>query len=250
MRSIHSWPVTVSAKTFVLGLMLCLASLGTASALDVPWNNTPYTHYSDDEPLEDVISALMTSQGIPVVVSGQISSKIHLDFREVKPSEFFNHLMSTHQLTWYYDGQMLYVYKVDEIGTGSLRLNHLSVSEFSAMLEELGILDTRFSWRKAKSDQLVYFSGPERFIALVMEMADVLDVKQPRKPTARARREGPAVYRWEDDSGHIRFSTKKPSTQSKSLKAKPVSRPKKTVRHELRKPARKTQPVSTRVIKP
>ncbi len=232
-------PVTLIASLMIIN--------NPVYALQVPWNAVPYSHFSDNEALSEVISALMTSQDVPVVVSQKIKSEVNLDFRYMQPKEFFNHLMSAYHLTWYYDGQMLYVYSMGEIHTGTVRLKHISVSDFSAELEKLGILDSRFSWRKAKNDQLVYFSGPERFISMVLEMSAVLDIKV-HKPRKRVIAQKPTVYRWKDKDGIIRFSTKRPGQKKTRIDSKRVSKTQKMSRRTTYEKSPSIDPVKTSVL--
>lgn len=216
-------------------------------ALNIQWNQQPYSHYSENEPLNDVIAALMTSQNIPVVTSKSIESTVNIDFRSMLPETFFTQLVSAYHLTWYYDGQILYVYNMDEINTGSLKLSHISVSQFSESLTELGILDSRFSWRKSNDDQLVYFSGPERFTSIVMEMAKVLDTAKSKRIERRAASR-PTIYRWKDKQGVVRFSTTRPNKNSAKVKARIVSKANKMKPRTHHNPSAAIKPLAAKNV--
>lgn len=228
-------------------VILILMLPSKTHALNIEWNLQPYSHYSENEPLGDVIAALMTSQNIPVVTSKSIKSKVNIDFRSMLPERFFKQLVSAYHLTWYYDGQILYVYKMDEINTGSLKLSHISVSQFSESLTELGILDSRFSWRKSSDDKLVYFSGPKRLTSIVMEMAKVLDTARSNS-VARRKVSRPTIYRWEDNNGTVRFSTSQPAKNSSNVKIRIVSKANKMKRQTIQNQKQYIKPIVAKKI--
>jgi type II secretory pathway component GspD/PulD (secretin) len=179
-----------------------MLSLGQAQAAELQWSTEPYSHYSDQEPLRDVLKSLVATQGIPVVISGRIQDVVNVRFEPLPPGEIFTRLVNAYKLTWYYDGQALYVYPMDEVHTATLQLKHASVKEFNDSLERLDVLDSRFHWRVSEPDRLIYFAGPERFVSLVMEMAKVFDDE-----------DGPAaglVYKWTNEAGIVNYSTAPP----------------------------------------
>ncbi|MEE4379291.1 MAG: hypothetical protein V2J55_17530 [Candidatus Competibacteraceae bacterium] len=180
-----------------------LLSLVQVQAAELQWSTQPYSHYSDQEPLRDVLKSLVATQGIPVVISGQIEDIVNVHFEQTQPGEIFSRLVDAYKLTWYYDGQALYIYPMDEVHTATLQLKHASVKEFSDSLDRLGVIDSRFHWRVSEPDRLIYFAGPKRFVSLVMEMAKVFDAE-----------DGPAaglVYKWVNEEGVINYTTAPPS---------------------------------------
>lgn len=184
---------------YLTGGMILLAAVLPVQAAELPWSSAPYSHYSEQEPVGEVLKGLLASYGIPVVVSSAVKEEVSAQFERLPPREIFHRLMSTYNLTWYFDGQVLYVYRGDEVRTGTVRLRSVSVEDFSQTLKRLGILDARFRWTTSPSDGLIFFSGPERFVNLVMEMATELDRQSHHK-----------VYKWRDRKGITHFSSAPP----------------------------------------
>lgn len=200
-QRVSGWANRMMLQTtgVVLGLVL---GVGPAQAAELHWSANPYSHYSDQEPIGEVLKSLLAAQGIPLVVSDQVQDRVSARFEHKPPEQAFADLMQTYNLTWYYDGHVLYVYRLDEIRTASLRLQFISVADFRAALARLGILDSRFSWDSSEPDGLIRFAGPPALINLIQETAKALD---------RQTLPGVAVYKWEDPKGVMNFSSRPPA---------------------------------------
>jgi type II secretory pathway component GspD/PulD (secretin) len=149
----------------------------------------------------------MSAQGVPVVVSGDVTGALSGRFQKMQAQDVFEQIISTYNLVWYYDTHTLYVYNSDEMQTGTIKLQALTVAEFRQSLKDLGIFDVRFSWQASEPDGLIFFSGPQRYVTLVMEMAEVLDSQRNRL----------TVYRWKDNDGVTNFSTASPGSHQNQV---------------------------------
>ena len=188
---------------FVLGLQ-------QATAKELHWDDSVYTHYSDQEPLVSLLEALASSQNTPIIMSEKIETTVSGYYKKMSPKEIFLKVIKTNGLVWYYDGETLYVEREDEMQTGSVSLSNVSASQFTSSLERLGILDHHYQWIASDVDRMVYFKGPEPFVTAVLEMSKVLD-----KPSSR-----PQVYRWVDENGVTNFSTDMPEIYKKNRREK------------------------------
>ncbi len=190
-------------KPFLPACLLgaCLIPAVSVNAAPLPWNGGVYSHFSDQEPLAEVLKTLAASQNTPIVVSARVKDVVSLKFKEMAPRDMFNELVRTYGLIWYYDKESLYIYKEEEAQTASVSLKNLSPDEFTAALQRLDVLDERFKWQVSEIDNLIYFTGPERFISAVLDMASVVDSQR----LARQR-----IYRWKDASGVMNYSNEAP----------------------------------------
>ena len=195
--------LTILKTGLFLGILLTAFN---AQAAELSWPNEPYSHYSNQEPLRDVVESLAASQGIPVVVSDSVDDVVSISFHQIMPAELFDRLIKAYNLTWYYDGNTLFVYGIDEMLTSTIKLSTLTALDFQKSLQDLGIFDGRFPWRVVKRQNLIYFSGPPRFVALVNEMAKKLDINQNQPDNI--------VYRWIDEYGITHFSSTAPNNVS------------------------------------
>lgn len=173
----------------------------------IKWESDSYSHYSKGEELADVLKDLMSFQRIPVVVSSKVVGEVNLRFENLPPGEVLDRLARLYQLAWYYDGHALFVYRMDETKTATLKLVHLPVTDFTESLKRLGIYDSRYSWKASEADGFIYFSGPPRYVKLVMETAKAMDEKV-SKTAVNA-----VVYRWKDGKGIVNFSSTPPASR-------------------------------------
>jgi type II secretory pathway component GspD/PulD (secretin) len=185
--------------TWVAFLLLSLS--GAVVAAPVPWKADVYSHFSDQEPLAEMLKTLFSVQDIPVVVSPKVKEVVSLHFKERKPEDIFRELSKTYGLIWYYDKEAFYVYKEDEVQTASVSLKKMSPIEFTNSMKRLMVLEDRFQWEVSEVDNIIYFSGPERFVSAVLEMAKVMDTQNQEKRQ---------VYRWKDHKGVVNFSSEDP----------------------------------------
>lgn len=184
---------------WIVFLLLFFSEMAVASPIS--WKEDNYSHFSDQEPLSDLLKAFAASQDIPIVVSPKVKDVVSLHFKLRKPVDIFQELVKTYGLIWYYDKEALYVYKEDEVQTASVSLKKTSPAEFTNSMKRLGVLEDRFQWEISEVDNIIYFTGPERFVSSVLDMAQVMDTQSQDKRQ---------VYRWKDKNGVVNFSSEDP----------------------------------------
>lgn len=194
-------------STLSISLVFCSLSL---QAAPLPWAESEYAHYSNQEPIRDLLSALSASQKTPIVISKKVDSVVSAYFKTNSAKQIFDDIVKTYNLSWYYDGDTLYVYTKDEVETGSVALKYISPKDFTRSMKRLGILDDHFYWVASDVDKMIYFKGPERFVSSVLEMSKVLD-----KKTAKREITG-EIYKWVDKRGVVNFGSKLPKELDKS----------------------------------
>ncbi|MGF1526674.1 MAG: secretin N-terminal domain-containing protein [Candidatus Competibacterales bacterium] len=194
---------------FVAALSLALCWTFEARAARLDWPDRPYSYYANEESLRDVLKSLATSHGMPAVISDEIDASVSVNFTSRYPREIFEQLVRAYNLTWYFDGKTLYIYKLDELVSQTIRLNRTSVDAFEQELRELGVYDERFYWRSIPARGLIYVTGPERYITLIKEWVVALD-------SAPERPQGGAVYTWTDANGITHFSSEPPDNLGRS----------------------------------
>lgn len=188
-----------SASTLAAFAALLISS--PAFSAPTPWQKETYSHFSDQEPLADLLKTLAATDDIPIVVSPKVKDIVSLHYKLMQPADMFTELVKTYGLIWYYDKEALYIYKEDEVQTASVSLKTMSPAEFTNSMKRMEVLDERFQWQISEVDNIIYFTGPERFVSAVLDMAKVMDTQ---KPTKRQ------VYRWKDKNGVVNFSSEDP----------------------------------------
>ncbi len=198
--------ITATVLSFSL-----FSSNNNLEAAELPWASSEYAHYSNQEPLRDLLEALSASQKTPIVVSERIDDVVSVYFKTNSAKKIFQDLVKTYNLSWYYDGDTLYVYTKEEMQTGSVALKYISPEDFSVSMRRLGILDDHFYWVASDIDKMIYFKGPERFVSSVLEMSRVLDKETAKKPEITGK-----IFKWVDRNGVVNFGSKLPQHLDKS----------------------------------
>lgn len=188
----------------------CLLVANTL-AKDLPWSDTPYTHFSDQEPLKDFFNALAASQKTPIVVSDKIDTVVSGYYKRMTPKAIFLEVVKSNGLVWYFDGNTLFINREDEMQSGTVSLTNTTASAFTSALERLGVLDHHYHWVASDVDQMVYFKGPEQFVTAVLAMSESLDKKQKKV----------SIYKWVDKKGVTNFSSSLPEEGKTSVELKP-----------------------------
>lgn len=196
-------------KLFILILLFCSST--TLFAEKLPWDKEKYTHYSEEQPLKEMLEEMAASQETSIVISPKVEDIISVYYKQMYPIDILKSLAKSNDLLWYYDGKVLYIYKNNEIQTGSVTLKRLSVKQFSQALRKIGILDDQFYWNEVESEGIVYFKGPERFVSAVLQMSEILDNKKPTNDK---------VFKWVSKSGRVHYSNINPEKGEVSIGSK------------------------------
>lgn len=170
-----NWNIThIFLRTF---WFFCLCCLGVtqAGAQQLDWADREFKYYANNDSLRAVITNFATNYGVSAAISEQVSEQVSGRFTPDEPEAFLNYLASLYNLTWYYDGAVLYVNKAVETQSKLIQLNQVTVKELRSTLESTGIWDPRFGWRAITGKGSVYLAGPPRYVELVTQVAEVLE---------------------------------------------------------------------------
>ncbi|MCT8345970.1 type III secretion system outer membrane ring subunit SctC [Photorhabdus temperata] len=149
--------------------------LSSAFSQDLDWLPMPYDYLAKGESLRDVLVNFGANYDASVVVSDKVTDQVNGHFEQDGPQEFLQHLSSLYNLVWYYDGSVLYVFKNSEIQSRLLKLEQTNATELQQAMKRSGIWEPRFGWRPDAGNQLVYVSGPPRYLELVDQTASALE---------------------------------------------------------------------------
>jgi type III secretion protein C len=159
--------------------IIVLAGIGHSIALaaEIKWKKMPYSHYAQKEEIKDLLADFFASQGIGLVCSEKVKSKISGKFNADDPQNFFDEITRAYNLAWYYDGAAVYVYSAHEMTSQILNLGYINMKKFQSSLQTLGIIDERFGLDLVEENRIIFVSGPPRYVQLIAELAQKLDEK-------------------------------------------------------------------------
>ncbi|MEM6915286.1 MAG: type III secretion system outer membrane ring subunit SctC [Verrucomicrobiota bacterium] len=164
------------ARYLILILFLGSGATGFA-AQKVPWTLVPMSTTANDQPVSDFVKDFAASQDIPVSVSEEVSGTVNGSFNEMLPEEIFDSVMKAYALVPYFDGSILYIYAASEMKSAVIALEKLNTAEFQQLLQQLEVYDANFTFRTLPEQNLVYVSGPPRYVDLLEELATKFDTR-------------------------------------------------------------------------
>ncbi|OED51013.1 hypothetical protein ACH42_00195 [Endozoicomonas sp. (ex Bugula neritina AB1)] len=148
-----------------------------------------------------MLKTLAANQGTPITLSPKVDDVVSMHYKNEASKTIFEDLVRTYGLIWYYDGESVFIYKEEEARRGSVSMENMTPSEFSEALKRLEVLDDQFHWEVSEVDNVIYFTGPERFVSSVLSMAELMDSNASKRTK---------VFRWTDASGQVNFSNERP----------------------------------------
>lgn len=116
-------------------------------------------------------------QGIDVVLSPQISGTVNGIFENIPPEEFWSNLMKVYNLTWFFDGNVLYVYPGTEIKTEVIQMSLSEANSLKAIIGELDFASANTSLRYLPETKMLIASGPPRFMEVLHTFVDKIQLK-------------------------------------------------------------------------
>ena len=177
--------------------LLCLSVLFGASIAhadeEPEWFAKPYAYVLVDQDVRAALEEFGHNLDIPLVLSDKVRGKARSTVRAATAGEFLQTLCSTNGLTWYFDGNLLYLNASDEITTRLFKANALNLDQLQAYLNNLDVFGQQLSMRNGPEGDEVFVSGPPPYLALVQQHVDHLQPKAAAPVVAREH--GVRVFR-------------------------------------------------------
>lgn len=150
-----------------LACALALATVPCAHAGPVPWTDAPYSYYSDNAPIANVLRDFAASFSLSLELSPLVEGKVSGRFNAQTPTEFMDRMASVYGLTWFTHAGTLFVARTTEMSTRSITSGGSSIAVVRQALTSLGVLDARFGWGELPEQGVALVSGPPAYVALV-----------------------------------------------------------------------------------
>lgn len=186
------------ANRFALPLALWLALVvpgvtlaDEASGINPQWFEQPYAYVLVEQDVRAALEEFGHNLGLIVVMSDKVRGKARSTVRGRSAGDFLTRLCDTNGLSWYYDGNILYLSSDTETGT---RL--FTAQQHSAQLEDwlnsLDVYGKQLSSRFGPDGDELFVSGPPAYLSMVQQHVD-----QQRRPVAApvVRERGVRVFR-------------------------------------------------------
>jgi len=167
---------------FVLALLFSAAQVGAADN-DVefkPGTAEPLQRSSGyvakNEGIQFLFNALSSEAKRPYNLSKLAQKKtVTGDFDLSNPTKLLDKISTQIGLSWYDDGQSIYVYDNSELKNSVVMLRYATLATLNDFLKETGLVSYRYPIRGDQKHNAFYISGPPAYVDLVSNAASYLD---------------------------------------------------------------------------
>jgi type III secretion protein C len=180
----------------ILGILVCV----NVSAAPIPFKRGPVSYDLKGEPLKEFLTRFFAEQGMQVVLSPLVESQSGTlnGPRAGSSDEVFRSIASANQLSAYYDGSAVYIYKLNERITRYFAVPTNRVEDFVRAFHEMRLGDSANTFNARADSGLIVVSGAPRFVEQAQELSDTLRHQQ--LTTAATMRVFPLKYAWASDT--------------------------------------------------
>lgn len=186
-------------RSFVAAI-LCLMISATVTAAPIPFKRGQVSYDLKAEPLKEFLTRFFAEQGMQVVLSPLVESQSGTlnGPRGGSSEEVFRSVASANQLSAYYDGSAVYIYKLNERLTRYFAVPTNRVEDFVRAFHEMRLGDSANTFNARADSGLIVVSGAPRFVEQAMDLSDTL--KQQQLTTAATMRIFTLKYAWASDT--------------------------------------------------
>ena len=129
-------------KKLLCWLLLFTMNFAHAAPISsVQWHGEPFVFYSRGTPLKSVIEDVGKNYGIPIDVSNQVTDTFSGQINGKTPKQILTMLAQRYGLVWYYDGDLLHVYKARQVTNEIVSLSSLSNDQAVRYIAKANLLD-------------------------------------------------------------------------------------------------------------
>ncbi|WP_426117135.1 type III secretion protein [Pseudomonas sp. DSP3-2-2] len=177
--------------------MVVLTSTGVraedASTGDAPkWFAEPYAYVLVEQDARAALEEFGHNLGLIVVMSDKVRGKSRSRVRSESAGDFLTQLCDTNGLSWYFDGNILYLSTDAENGTRLFKAQAHNLEQLEDYLGSLDVYGKQLSSRVSPDGDELFVSGPPGYLNMVEQHVD----HQQRPVTAPVARErGVRVFR-------------------------------------------------------
>src|SRR5688500_9600271 len=184
----------------VAAVLLLAPCCMQAIAAPIQFTRNQVSYDLKGESLKEFLTRFFAEQGLQVVLSPLVESQGGTlnGPRSGSAEQVFRSIASANQLTAYYDGGAVYIYKINERITRYLAVPSSRVEEFARAFHEMRLGDSANTFNARADSGLVVVSGTPRFVEQAQELTSTL--RQSQLSTPATMRVFTLKYAWASDT--------------------------------------------------
>ena len=165
-----------ATSRFAALIILSLMAFTAAHASPIPFKTSRVEYDLKGEPLKDFLAGFFADQGLQVVLSPLVENQGGTlnGPRSGTPEQVFRSIANANQLTAYYDGSAVYVYKQNERITRYFAVPPAKVEDFVRAFQGMHLGDQGNTFSARSDTGLVVATGTPRFVEQAQELTRTL----------------------------------------------------------------------------
>ena len=195
------------SRQVIHALLVVLGATSLLPAADMPWTQGTYFQKVVGEgpvQVSDLLRDFSRAQGVPVVISENVSGEISIQYPEMPAKDYLDSLTRDSGLIWYYDGAAIHVSTSDELQSEVIPVGSIDVPKLIATLKALGVYSERFPITGDPDLGLLYVVGPKPYHDIINKIAASADLRAQQEASIQIDVEiFPLQYAWADDQVFI-----------------------------------------------
>lgn len=145
-------------------LTLCAVQAGADTP---PWPAVHYTYFADNKPLSAVLNDFASSFSLSIYMPRSLDARVNGRFDEATPTAFLDRITGVYGLQWFTHAGTLYVSRTSDATVRMIPMAGTGGQNLTKLLQDLGVLDSRFGWGELPQQHVVAVSGPPAYVQLV-----------------------------------------------------------------------------------
>lgn len=182
------------SRACCLAWVLALAAPAGATVAAQPgWFSEAYPYVLVEQDLRKALDMFAQQLHLTLVLSDKVRGKSSSVVRGEQAGDFLRNLCQANGLSWYFDGNVLYLDRDDEVSSRLFTPRDVPVAQLRQYLAQLPVYGERLNVRDSPSGGDVLVSGPPAYLALVQQYVE--RAHRPSPPPSLAPSHGVRVFR-------------------------------------------------------
>ncbi|MBI9092603.1 MAG: type III secretion system outer membrane ring subunit SctC [Desulfobacterium sp.] len=125
--------------------------------------NDNFSHYSETEPLVNLLETFARSQGLRAAFTENVKGEVSGLFSDLEPEHFLAGIYTAFGIEWYILDDILHFYVKRDLERRLVYLSAAKPSEMRQILVEAGLLSAQLPCRSNDKRKVIIFSGPASY---------------------------------------------------------------------------------------
>ncbi|WP_097415710.1 type III secretion system LEE outer membrane ring protein EscC [Escherichia coli] len=161
---------------FIFTALFCCSAQAAPSSLEKRLGKNEYFIITKSSPVRAILNDFAANYSIPVFISNSVNDDFSGEIKNEKPMKVLEKLSRLYHLTWYYDENILYIYKTNEISRSIITPTYLDIDSLLKYLRDtISVNKNSCNVRKITTFNSIEVRGVPECIKYITSLSESLD---------------------------------------------------------------------------